>query len=203
MTRPGPTLAPAPGTRKAPGTGANAAPGTSTRPPDIFDPPAIDVGASAFIRAKDGWLVTREHDDRAPDLLAATTLHPDAYTAWLDHIWPAAACTRPIRLTGAIHRVNASNGQVLATTPTSALPDGVIYKACGNRRARSCPACAETYRRDAFHLIRIGLTGGKGVPAQVASHPAVFATFTAPSFGPVHTRPIRRHTCANRANCRC
>jgi hypothetical protein len=31
----------------------------------------------------------------------------------------------------------------------------------------------------------------------------VFATFTAPSFGPVHTRPVRRHTCTNRADCRC
>ena len=83
------------------------------------------------------------------------------------------------------------------------MPDGVIYKACGNRRARSCPACAETYRRDAFHLIRAGLIGGKGVPAEVAAHPAVFATFTAPGFGPVHTRPVRKHTCAIRADCRC
>ncbi len=79
----------------------------------------------------------------------------------------------------------------------------MIYKACGNRRAGSCPACAETYRRDAFHLIRAGLTGGKGVPPQVAGHPAVFATFTAPSFGLVHTRPVRRHVCASRADCRC
>ena len=31
--------------------------------------------------------------------------------------------------------------------------------------------------------------GGKGIPATVAAHPAVFATFTAPSFGPVHARP--------------
>jgi Replication initiator protein, pSAM2 len=32
-----------------------------------------------------------------------------------------------------------------------------------------------------------GLRGGKGVPQTVAEHPLVFATFTAPSFGPVHT----------------
>ena len=44
------------------------------------------------------------------------------------------------------------------------MPDGVIYKPCGNRRATTCPGCAETYRRDAYHLIRAGLTGGKGVP---------------------------------------
>jgi hypothetical protein len=53
------------------------------------------------------------------------------------------------------------------------------------------------------------LDGGKGVPADVATHPAIFATFTAPSFGPVHSRvtgpggkilrcrPRRKHaTCA-------
>jgi hypothetical protein len=33
-----------------------------------------------------------------------------------------------------------------------------------------------------------GLAGGKGVPESVAIHPCVFATFTAPGFGPVHTR---------------
>src|SRR6185437_8743473 len=58
---------------------------------------------------------------------------------------------------------------------------------------------AETYRRDAFQIIRSGLIGGKGVTPAVASHPAVFATFTAPSFGPVHARPVRQHTCADRS----
>ena len=79
----------------------------------------------------------------------------------------------------------------------------MIYKACGNRRVSACPSCAEIYRRDAFQLIRAGLIGGKGVPAHVAGHPAVFATFTAPSFGPVHSRPVRTHTCMNKAHCRC
>jgi hypothetical protein len=83
------------------------------------------------------------------------------------------------------------------------MPDRVIYKPCGNRRDRACPGCAETYRRDAFQLIRAGLTGGKGVPATVAAHPAVFATFTAPSFGEVHARPVRLHTCDGRDQCRC
>ena len=32
--------------------------------------------------------------------------------------------------------------------------------------------------------------GGKGMPESVAIHPCVFATFTAPSFGPVHTRAV-------------
>ena len=84
-----------------------------------------------------------------------------------------------------------------------ALPDGVVYKACGNRRTSACPCCAETYRRDAFQLLRAGLIGGKGIPEHVCGHPAVFATFTAPSFGPVHSRPVGRHTCASKADCTC
>jgi hypothetical protein len=83
------------------------------------------------------------------------------------------------------------------------MPDGIIYKACGNRRAAVCPSCAETYRRDAYQLVRAGLIGGKTVPASVAGHPAVFATFTAPSFGPVHTRHVRRHHCTDKSRCAC
>ena len=49
------------------------------------------------------------------------------------------------------------------------------------------PACAEVYRADTYQLIRAGLSGGKGIPATVAQHPCVFATLTAPSFGPVHS----------------
>jgi len=36
--------------------------------------------------------------------------------------------------------------------------------------------------------IRAGLSGGKGIPVTVASHPCVFTTLTAPSFGPVHAQ---------------
>ena len=37
-----------------------------------------------------------------------------------------------------------------------------------------------------------GLRGGKGIPDSVESHPEVFATFTAPSFGAVHVRRVKR-----------
>jgi hypothetical protein len=83
------------------------------------------------------------------------------------------------------------------------MPDGVIYKPCGNRRDSVCPACSQRYQRDAYHVVRSGLVGGKGVPDQVAHHPAVFPTFTAPSFGQVHTRVVQRHTCARRTDCDC
>ncbi len=199
MTPTGPMLAPAPGPHHGPGTGANTAPGF----PGILDPWRVQARDSAFIRARDGYLVTIRHDPDPPEYFPASDFRPDAYDRWLDHIWPAAGCTHPIRLGGQIHHVDPATGEITSTTPTSALPDGVIYKACGNRRTSACPSCAETYRRDAFQLIRAGLIGGKGVPAHVAGHPAVFATFTAPSFGPVHSRPVRTHTCTNKTYCRC
>ncbi|MGA5165699.1 MULTISPECIES: replication initiator [Streptomyces] len=66
---------------------------------------------------------------------------------------------------------------------------------CNNRRATRCAACAEVYRRDTFHLITAGLCGGKGTAEQVGTHPRVFATLTAPSFGPVHNRPSSGRPC--------
>jgi len=130
-------------------------------------------------------------------------LHHAGYNAWLDHIWPAAACSRPVRLRGDIKHVDPATGELLRTVPTIGMPDGVIYKSCGNRRVTVCPGCAETYRRDSYHIIRAGLIGGKGITPAVAAHPAVFVTFTAPSFGPVHSRPVRQHTCADRSHCQC
>ncbi|TYC16129.1 plasmid replication initiator protein [Actinomadura syzygii] len=127
----------------------------------------------------------------------------DGFFDWLDHVWSAAGCAHPIRLFGDLDVVDSRTGELTRSLSTTGMPDGVIYKACGNRRATVCPACADTYRRDAFQLIRSGLAGGKTVPASVARHPAVFATFTAPSFGPVHTRHVRRHICTDRAHCSC
>jgi hypothetical protein len=125
------------------------------------------------------------------------------YFNWLDHVWPAAGCNHPVRLHGEMTTINTRTGEILHAAHTTTMPDGVIYKACGNRRASVCPSCAETYRRDAYQLVRSGLIGGKTVPASVAGHPAVFATFTAPSFGPVHTRHIRRHSCRDKSRCTC
>ncbi|AXH90430.1 replication initiator [Micromonospora aurantiaca] len=127
---------------------------------------------------------------------------PD-YFGWIEHVRAAAGCTRPIRLAGSLHTVEPATGRVLDSRHTDAMPDAAIYKACGNRRSRVCPACAQTYQRDAFQLLRAGLVGGKGIPGSVASHPAVFATFTAPSFGTVHARVVKRHTCGNRRRCDC
>jgi hypothetical protein len=64
----------------------------------------------------------------------------------------------------------------------------VLLKACGTRRESRCPSCAATYRADAYQLLAAGLKGGKGVPDSISEHPRLFVTFTAPSFGRVHSR---------------
>jgi hypothetical protein len=127
---------------------------------------------------------------------------PD-YPAWLNHVKAAAACARPVRLQGRMATVDTATGRILSERHTADLPDGVIYKPCGNRRATVCPSCSERYKRDAYQVARAGLVGGKGVPEQVAQHPAVFPTLTAPSFGEVHTRYVKRHTCIRRKDCDC
>ncbi|GAB1693425.1 replication initiator [Krasilnikovia sp. M28-CT-15] len=132
----------------------------------------------------------------------ARAARPD-YPAWLAHVKTAAACTRPVRLAGTMATVEAATGRILAERSTADMPDGVIYKPCGNRRENVCPSCSKVYHHDAYHVVRAGLVGGKGVSDQVAMHPAVFPTFTAPSFGEVHTRVVRRHTCTKRKDCDC
>ena len=70
----------------------------------------------------------------------------------------------------------------------------MLHVACGNRRETVCPACSAVYKRDARQLVRAGLAGGKGIPETITAHPCVFATLTAPSFGPVHARRMRGKT---------
>ena len=101
-------------------------------------------------------------------------------------------CTSPIRLEGESVAVSAGTGAALARRSTRAQAPGFVLVACGNRRESRCPPCSERYRRDAYFLVAAGLSGSeeKGVSTQVASHPLVFATFTAPSFGAVHRRVV-------------
>jgi hypothetical protein len=97
-------------------------------------------------------------------------------------------CARPVRLRGHVQVCDGRGRRRVWSTETE--PDGILRKACGNRREAVCPPCAERYRQDAYHLIAAGLRGGKGVPDTVVEHPALFVTLTAPSFGLVHTRPL-------------
>jgi hypothetical protein len=100
----------------------------------------------------------------------------------------AGYCHHPIRLAGRVEQADRATGEVRAVYDSEAEPDGVLLKACGTRRESRCPSCAAVYRADAYPLLAAGLRGGKGVPDTVAEHPRLFVTFTAPSFGRVHTR---------------
>ena len=111
-----------------------------------------------------------------------------------DH-WPTTAlaaggCVRPVQLRVTVRGVDTATGEILHGLDTEDLRDKAIYVPCGDRRASVWPPCAERYRADTHQLIRAGLIGGMGMPESLAAHPCVFATFTAPSSGPVH---IRRH----------
>ncbi|MFD3822625.1 replication initiator [Streptomyces sp. NPDC058625] len=115
-------------------------------------------------------------------------------------------CTQPIRLDGhrAEYDLNTRTGEIgnlLHRLDSANLPAGHLLVRCNNRRTTRCPACSEVYRRDTFHLITSGLRGGKGVPEQVTAHPRVFATFTAPGFGPVHNRPTGPAGSVRRCRC--
>jgi Replication initiator protein, pSAM2 len=99
-------------------------------------------------------------------------------------------CRRPVRLRGQVDAVDLETGECRTTYSTEPEPDRTLPKCCGNRREAVCASCAETYRGDAYELVAAGLRGGKGVPESVAEQPMLFATLTAPSFGPVHSRRL-------------
>ncbi len=123
------------------------------------------------------------------DGLIARAARPD-FEAFAAQVRSSNYCVRPVRLRGTIETCDAHGLRRVWSTDSE--PDGVLRKACGNRREAVCPSCAERYRQDAYHLIAAGLRGGKGVPDTAVDHPAVFATLTAPSFGLVHTRALGR-----------
>jgi hypothetical protein len=123
------------------------------------------------------WLVDLSHVINAP-----------GYERWHSMVAATGGCANPVHLAGESHIVDTATGEVLHSYGTADEPSGHLLMACGNRRASVCKACSELYRADTFQLIRAGLSGGKGIPEQVSSHPRVFLTLTAPSFGPVHSR---------------
>jgi hypothetical protein len=118
---------------------------------------------------------------------------PGAWESADDIPW-SDTCHHPIPLRGRIDAIDLATGELATMYDTATEPGGVLLTPCGNRRETICPPCSQVYKRDARHLVRAGLTGGKGIPETIAAHPCVFATFTAPSFGPVHARRLRRTT---------
>ena len=116
------------------------------------------------------------------------------FDAWERQIATAGTCSHPIRLRGRIDAIDLTTGETAPVYDTASEHGGVLHVACGNRREALCPACSAVYKRDARQLVRAGLAGGKGIPETITAHPCVFATLTAPSFGPVHSRRMRGKT---------
>jgi hypothetical protein len=117
---------------------------------------------------------------------------PD-FDRWAEQVARCGHCSRPVRLRGRIEHRSADGRRVAYST--EAEPDRVLMVRCGNRRAAVCPSCSYEYAGDMWQLLYAGAAGGrKGVPESIRSHPLVFATLTAPGFGPVHTtRTDRAH----------
>ncbi|GAB3881077.1 replication initiator [Terrabacter terrigena] len=133
------------------------------------------------------------HLDAATEAQVIARLLSRDFDAWSEAASRVGHCAKPVRLHGHCDTVDAATGEVLSSFSSTDGPLGVLHVRCGNRRAAECPSCSRVYAADTFHLIRAGVTGGKGVPEHVSDNPLVFATLTAPSFGLVHgTRNGRR-----------
>ena len=72
---------------------------------------------------------------------------------------------------------------------------GTASVACGNRREAVCPACSagRTSATPGSSSAR-AWPEARASPRSITAHPCVFATLTAPSFGPVHSRRLRGKT---------
>ncbi len=139
------------------------------------------------------------------EYLLARAADPAVHGRWVDQARSTGWCTHPVRLTGSTVFVDQATGEVRAAFRTAGEPDGTLLKACGQRRATACPSCSVVYRGDAYQLVAAGMQGGKGLAEEVAAHPRVFVTLTAPSFGPVHSRRERdgaARLCRRGAACR-
>jgi hypothetical protein len=121
------------------------------------------------------------------------------FERWAEQVARCGHCSRPVRLRGRITE-RGSDCRRREVYSTDGEPDRVLLVRCRNRRASVCPSCSYEYAGDMWQLLYAGAAGGrKGVPESIRAHPLVFATLTAPGFGPVHTtradRPAGRGRC--------
>lgn len=94
------------------------------------------------------------------------------FEMWWRRVESVGYCAHPIQLVGA-----DTGGR-----------QHTVWARCNNRRAAVCPSCADLYARDTWQLVHAGAAGGHhDVPAEVATHPQVFATLTAPGYGAAHS----------------
>ncbi|WP_327724781.1 Replication initiation protein [Streptomyces europaeiscabiei] len=156
----------------------------ASRPSSPFTAPTCPADATASPAGRSALERRARLTAKLAKLAATGHLAPLAR-----QITALGGCAHPIRLTGHRTRLDSVTGAILDHFDSGRLPAGELLVRCGNRRATRCPACSTVYRYDTYQLIAAGLRGGKTVPTSVAVHPRVFATLTAPGFGPVHNQP--------------
>ncbi|MFC3585383.1 replication initiator [Streptantibioticus rubrisoli] len=115
------------------------------------------------------------------------------FRRWLEQIRATGGCAHPIYLSGHTTWADPVSGDIIRRYSTESEPAGRLALRCNNRRSSRCEPCSYLHAGDTYHLVRSGLTGGKGVPAEVREHPRLFVTLTAPSFGRVHRADGRCH----------
>jgi hypothetical protein len=108
------------------------------------------------------------------------------FRAFVRELERLGGCAAPVLLMGHTITRDRQTGAVVHAFRSADLPYGVLVVPCRNRRESVCLPCALLHNGDSFAIVRAGLAGGKGVPEVVSTHPRVFATVTAPSFGAVH-----------------
>lgn len=129
---------------------------------------------------------------RLDEAVAQRLRGPD-FDRWLRSAASTGYCHNPVRLVGSTATLHPTTAEVLSEYSSAREVDGVTFTRCGNRRATRCASCSHEYKGDTWHMIMAGAAGGmKDVPEQVAEHPMVFLTLTAPSFGAVHSTVASR-----------
>ncbi len=173
---PGPTSAPGSGSPARPPSNAGEA--THSAPPRRFpSPPGLHTGPGMGASADDTTITWA-------DFLAAE----HQYTA-------TGGCTHPIRLTGRIDAIDLATGELAPVYDT-----GTRARRRPAHRVRQPPRdrlpslLGRSTSATPASSSAPGSSGGKDVPETIAEHPCVFATLTAPSFGPVHARRMRGKT---------
>lgn len=114
------------------------------------------------------------------------------FRRWYRQLERLGGCVAPVLLVGHTITRHRVTGEVVHVFTSESQVGGRLMVACRNRRDAVCPACSLLHKGDTYQIVVSGLSGGKGVPRSVATHPRLFATLTAPSFGPVH-RIVREH----------
>jgi len=112
------------------------------------------------------------------------------YARWTEQVAATGYCAHPVRLRGRVEHADAETGEVRTVYSTEREPDAGRHLAQGVRQPAGVGVSLVLSDLPGRQLPAAGrrLRGGKGVPETVAAHPRLFVTFTAPSFGRIHSR---------------